>query len=223
MSSDSTPESADALDQPVATGNVRCDACPVLCIIRPGKWGACDRYANEAGQLDYPFYWSSTTHSGTAGRGETADYIAFGRALGYMGNTWEDVHGAGAQRSDPKNGDAAQFPQGRGPQGDAIRIENYVRLVRGGDVTFTPQGNPDSTLPVMSVDVTSTDQTPGGAAPTGPGNSAGPGGMPPQAAISACSAASQGTACSFRSPNGPINGTCQAIQQLLACVPASRP
>jgi hypothetical protein len=178
---------------------------------------------NEAGQLDYPFYWSSTTHSGTAGRGETADYIAFGRALGYMGNTWEDVHGAGAQRSDPKNGDAAQFPQGRGPQGDAIRIENYVRLVRGGDVTFTPQGNPDSTLPVMSVDVTSTDQTPGGAAPTGPGNFAGPGGMPPQAAISACSAASQGTACSFRSPNGPINGTCQAIQQLLACVPASRP
>ena len=30
---------------------MRCDACPVLCRIRPGKVGACDRYANEDGQL----------------------------------------------------------------------------------------------------------------------------------------------------------------------------
>jgi 6-hydroxynicotinate reductase len=30
---------------------VRCDACPVLCRIRPGKVGACDRYANEGGRL----------------------------------------------------------------------------------------------------------------------------------------------------------------------------
>ena len=30
---------------------VRCDACPVLCRIRPGKIGACDRYANENGHL----------------------------------------------------------------------------------------------------------------------------------------------------------------------------
>jgi hypothetical protein len=43
-----------------------------------------------------------------------------------------DVHGAGAQRSDPKAGDPAQYPHGRGPQGDVIRIYNYVRLVRGG-------------------------------------------------------------------------------------------
>ena len=41
-----------------------------------------------------------------------------------------DVHGAGAQRSDPKAGDASAFPQGRGPQGDVIRIYNFVRLVR---------------------------------------------------------------------------------------------
>ena len=45
---------------------------------------------------------------------------AFGEALGYMGNPgmgqWMDVHGAGAQRSDPKDGDPADFPQGRGPQ-----------------------------------------------------------------------------------------------------------
>jgi hypothetical protein len=32
-------------------GIVRCDACPVLCRIRPGKVGACDRYANHAGVL----------------------------------------------------------------------------------------------------------------------------------------------------------------------------
>ncbi|MDX1542082.1 MAG: 6-hydroxynicotinate reductase, partial [Geminicoccaceae bacterium] len=30
---------------------VRCDACPVLCRIRPGRAGACDRYANEDGRL----------------------------------------------------------------------------------------------------------------------------------------------------------------------------
>jgi hypothetical protein len=32
-------------------GIVRCDACPVLCRIRPGRAGACDRYANEGGTL----------------------------------------------------------------------------------------------------------------------------------------------------------------------------
>jgi hypothetical protein len=42
-----------------------------------------------------------------------------------------DVHGAGAQRSDPKTGDPAEFPHGRGPQGDVIRIYNCVRCVRG--------------------------------------------------------------------------------------------
>jgi hypothetical protein len=32
-------------------GIVRCDACPVLCRIRPGRPGACSRYANEGGHL----------------------------------------------------------------------------------------------------------------------------------------------------------------------------
>jgi len=44
--------------------------------------------------------------------------------------TLMDVHGAGAQRSDPKVGDPANWPHGHGPQGDVIRIYNYVRLVR---------------------------------------------------------------------------------------------
>src|SRR6058998_2799809 len=30
---------------------IRCDACPVLCYIKPGRTGSCDRYANHGGQL----------------------------------------------------------------------------------------------------------------------------------------------------------------------------
>ncbi|QKG79875.1 Lcl C-terminal domain-containing protein [Tenuifilum thalassicum] len=90
----------------------------------------CTQITNEAGEVDYPYYWSSTTHANwTNSSGNAACYISFGRAMGYM-NQWLDVHGAGAQRSDPKVGDPNDYPYGRGPQGDAIRIYNYVRLVR---------------------------------------------------------------------------------------------
>jgi len=34
-----------------AGGKIRCDACPVMCYIAPGKAGACDRYANEDGRI----------------------------------------------------------------------------------------------------------------------------------------------------------------------------
>jgi 6-hydroxynicotinate reductase len=30
---------------------IRCDACPVLCYIKPGRTGSCDRYGNQNGQL----------------------------------------------------------------------------------------------------------------------------------------------------------------------------
>jgi len=87
---------------------------------------------NEAGQVDYSYYWTGTTHANwTATSGEFAAYISFGRAMGYMDSMWQDVHGAGAQRSDPKEGDPDDYPYGHGPQGDAIRIYNYVRCVRG--------------------------------------------------------------------------------------------
>jgi hypothetical protein len=92
---------------------------------------------NEGGARDYPYYWTSTTHAGV-NRASAAVYIAFGRALGFMqdrrtGNKkLMDVHGAGAQRSDMKSGDPSAFGQGRGPQGDVVRIYNYVRCVRGG-------------------------------------------------------------------------------------------
>ena len=85
---------------------------------------------NEAGQVDYASYWSSTTHKNWTNRpGASGVYITFGRAMGYMNGSWIDVHGAGAQRSDPKTGDPSDYPTGHGPQGDAVRIENYVRCV----------------------------------------------------------------------------------------------
>jgi hypothetical protein len=39
-------EVADRIDD-----KIRCDACPVNCFIKPGMTGACDRYANHAGEL----------------------------------------------------------------------------------------------------------------------------------------------------------------------------
>lgn len=88
---------------------------------------------------EYPFFWTSTTHlDGPPGRtASPAVYVCFGRALGWMQFPpgWGeyqlmDVHGAGAQRSDPKVGDPKMYPHGRGPQGDVIRIYNFVRCVR---------------------------------------------------------------------------------------------
>ena len=103
----------------------------------------CTQITNEAGVTDYPFYMSSTTFSSQIPtRGTHACYVSFGRAMGYMSvfGGWIDVHGAGAQRSDPKTGNPADYPTGSGPQGDAIRIFNYVRLVRNAvPATATPE------------------------------------------------------------------------------------
>ena len=38
-------------DRPAKEEKIRCDACPVMCYIAPGKIGACDRYANENGKI----------------------------------------------------------------------------------------------------------------------------------------------------------------------------
>ncbi|TXL70977.1 6-hydroxynicotinate reductase [Vineibacter terrae] len=68
----------------VEAGIVRCDACPVLCRIRPGRAGACDRYTNDAGTLvrvdplvllerseapRVPFAQGDEAWDGTLGRG----------------------------------------------------------------------------------------------------------------------------------------------------------
>jgi hypothetical protein len=101
----------------------------------------CTEIVDEGGNKNYPFYWTSTTHENMI-NGTKAVYICFGEALGYMemppnsGNySLMDVHGAGAQRSDPKKGNPDDFPNGHGPQGDVVRIYNYVRLVRDIDQT----------------------------------------------------------------------------------------
>lgn len=92
---------------------------------------------DEGGSDNYPFYWTGTTHENMVSGGNAA-YIAFGEALGWMASpvnddyTLMDVHGAGSQRSDPKSGDPSVYPYGHGPQGDVIRIYNYVRCVRIG-------------------------------------------------------------------------------------------
>ena len=99
---------------------------------------------DEGGEINYPFYWTSTTHADgpPAQQLTKAAYVAFGEALGFMeippnsGNyVLMDVHGAGAQRSDPKQGDPNNYPHGFGPQGDVIRIYNFVRLVRKGSIS----------------------------------------------------------------------------------------
>jgi hypothetical protein len=45
------PEDAPESAEPITAEVIRCDACPVLCRIRTGQTGACDRYANEDGRL----------------------------------------------------------------------------------------------------------------------------------------------------------------------------
>ena len=125
----------------------------------------CTTITNEAGQLDFPYYWTSSTHgsytTSNTGGGQ-ANYIPFGRALGWPNgqNRWVDVHGAGCQRSEPKTGPPYPYATTRrvttnggtytgysfGPQGDAIRGFNYVRLVRGGNcsnVDHVGDGIPD--------------------------------------------------------------------------------
>ncbi len=97
---------------------------------------------DEGGGTNYPFYWSSTTHLDGVTLGPMASYVAFGEALGFMemppdsgSYTLLDVHGAGAQRSDPKSGNPDDYPYGFGPQGDVRRIYNFVRCVRNADLT----------------------------------------------------------------------------------------
>lgn len=101
----------------------------------------CTAITNEAGQPDFPWYWTGTTLiEGPNSAGGV--YLCFGRAMAYMNGNWIDAHGAGAQRSDPKGGTLAGNPKytyvsngyyaANAPQGDAVRILNFVRLVRAG-------------------------------------------------------------------------------------------
>lgn len=168
---------------------------------------------DEGGNVNYAFYWTSTSHMDGPDPDLYAVYIAFGEALGYMNGQLMDVHGAGAQRSDPKTGSASAYPEGHGPQGDVVRIDNYVRCVRGGvadPIIVTTSNGQSQAQPQGS------SQPPINQTSTQP--------QPPQEAINACAGQQQGSTCSFNTPQGTINGTCAPVQnQQMACLPPHPP
>lgn len=84
------------------------------------------------GVKDYAYYWSSTTHLDGRNPYERAVYVCFGHAWGREPHTDElcDVHGAGAQRSDPKSDNPSNVPYFFGPQKDMQCVYNAVRCVR---------------------------------------------------------------------------------------------
>lgn len=115
---------------------------------------SCTQITNEAGEDDFPWYWSSTTHETwmEGSEGIWGAYVAFGRCMANISEmynepggeipflatasisdeeiSWIDIYGAGAQRSDPKTDNLSEYSEENGPQSDAIRIYNHVRLVR---------------------------------------------------------------------------------------------
>ena len=170
---------------------------------------------NEAGEPDYGFYWTSTTHVNRQIGGKSAAYLAYGRALGHMEGSWVDVHGAGAQRSDPKMGDPGVFPTGLGPQGDAVRIINYARCLRDGltgDI-FTG-GEPDPVSP------TDPAAAPGEQIPD-QGEILGTPmpDEPPEEAFVACEGKTTNTACVYDMGFGPTDGVCNDLFGQLVCMP----
>jgi hypothetical protein len=81
---------------------------------------------------EYPWFWSSTSDSEKTHR--FAYYVCFGRARSAAttpSGGHIDTHGAGAVRTEPKCGNAADWSRGLGPPpSDEVRIDNFVRLVR---------------------------------------------------------------------------------------------
>ncbi|MBC8505198.1 MAG: DUF1566 domain-containing protein [Anaerolineales bacterium] len=184
--------------------------------------------ANEAGQSDYPAFWSSTTHTSSNGSSRAGVYINFGRSMGNMNGNWMDVHGAGAQRAEQKSGDPSVYSTGHGPQGDAVRIYNYARCVTGGTSSAVLTGGETDPNSGTGSEF-GRGPGPGGQVvgqPSGNSLAGAAGGnllSPPQEAIDACSASSVGAACSINTPQGTLSGSCTTIQNTLACVPEDGP
>jgi len=88
----------------------------------------------EGNPGQYPYFWTGTTHQDGPNPYSSAVYIAFGEAQGLMNDRLMDVHGAGAQRSDPKSGDRGAYPVYHGPQGDVRYVYNAVRCVRDAGI-----------------------------------------------------------------------------------------
>jgi ribonuclease BN (tRNA processing enzyme) len=110
------------------------------------------------GKKQYPYFWTSTTHLDGKNPNAGAVYIAFGESQGKMRNEIMDVHGAGAQRSDPKSGFKENYPEYFGPQGDVRYVYNYVRAVR--DITPTTKINTKITTPQTKKTTTQNRQKP---------------------------------------------------------------
>jgi hypothetical protein len=173
---------------------------------------------NEAGQPDFPAYWTSTTHQDGPQPGARAVYLAFGQALGYMRPRGEsrfaymDVHGAGAQRSDLKTGDEQAWSNG--PQGDIQRTYHFVRCVRGGGEFFENKNEPPATAAPRGA----WRMPPPGVRERGGGAISPP--APSQEAVMACSGQAVGSQCRFVASFGQrIQGVCDQLMELKACVP----
>ena len=110
------------------------------------------------GDEQYPYFWTSTSHLDGRNPFASAVYIAFGEAQGKMRNRLMDVHGAGAQRSDPKSGVKENYPEYFGPQGDVRYVYNYVRAAR--DITPTTKLNTDTSTIQTQKAGTKTEQKP---------------------------------------------------------------
>lgn len=131
---------------------------------------------NEAGELDYPYYWTSTSaRFESTGDFYYAWYIAVGRAVNDEG---EDLHGAGAVRFDTK---IEGGPAGEGGE----RYYNYVMLVRGGDVTETPDGDLNANDTAPELEMTGSGGPSGQGSPEGVSGPTGGGIMPDFAAAAA--------------------------------------
>ncbi len=188
------------------------------------------------------WYWTGTTLLESpphVGSGSQAVYVTFGQAFGVY-QSLLNVHGAGAQRSDPKSGDPAEWADGFGPQNDQIRINNYVRCVTGGGVAptagpnLTPTGSSGGGFFSGIFGGGEAGQPPAGGPPgnqggsqnqPGAGQGQPPAGRtPPQEAVDACNGAAQGSSCQMNTPRGTLNGTCRMVPtQQLACVPEGGP
>ncbi len=96
---------------------------------------------NIKGQTDYPFYWSSTSNPVESSDDEVENSSVYAWVLAAGYNTdpdGYDLHGAGSVVFTPKSEE--NFTE----MDPEIHRYNYVRLVRGGNVTETPDGDPSA-------------------------------------------------------------------------------
>jgi len=96
-------------------------------------------YTNMMGQTDYPFFWSSTSNPIQAEEGaiEGGTIYAWFLAFGYNKDlAGYDLHGSGSVCFDAKSEECTE--------NSGLEIYyNYARLVRGGNVSETPNGDPN--------------------------------------------------------------------------------